>query len=153
MVFTKKEAYIKQILIYINQHKFVDSSSLANEFTQIFPNELVSHFFLAKSLFYLKNYEEAMISARKAFNMSRQNDVITTGVLLGSILYLQNDLAEGYKLLESIEKQVGNAKELQELMAVFALALNNPERAAEHMSKLLDLNKNYGDGFILTLLG
>ena len=152
MVFTKKSSYIKQIIIYMSQKKFNDAFALSKEFTDVFPEDLVSHYFLAKSAFYIGVYEKAREAALKAFNLSKDTDIITTGLLLGSIMYMQNEFSDGYHLLETIEKKIGNTKELQELMAAFALVLNNPERAAAHIGKLLDLNKSYGDGFILALL-
>ncbi|MFH2106080.1 MAG: hypothetical protein ABII22_02380 [Candidatus Micrarchaeota archaeon] len=153
MALEKKEAYLKQIIIYLNKRDFAKAFSLAQEFTQKFPDGLISHFFLAKSAFYLKDYGVAESEARKAFNLSNKADLVSTGILLSSILYAKNKLKEGYGVLESVQGCVANVKEVQELMAIFSLALNNPERAAMHMGKLLDINKTYADDFILSLMG
>jgi hypothetical protein len=121
----------------------------------VFPDDLLSHFLFAKSAFWVHNYDIAIEQGRTAFNMSSGRDLLTTGLLLSSSYYLSNDFAKGYKVLQCIQSGLPASElsaEFEQLMAIYSLALNNPEGAAQHVKKLYDLNSKYAEDFILKFL-
>lgn len=151
MGLTKNDSYVRQIILYFRNKELNNAYSLAKEFNEKTPDDLISNFLLAKALFYLNRHEEALTVGRKAFNISHGQDLVTTAILLSSIYYMRGDFVGGYKLLESLEsnKNIKVNGEVEELMTMLSLALNNPQQAMRHIDKLYQLNSKYAEDFIL----
>ena len=154
MNFSKPEAFVKQIIIYLVQKEYDLAFALSKEFVVTFPNNLLAHFFLAKSAFWIRNFVIAIDEGRKAFNMSVGNDLITTGVLLASAYYIYGDFQKGYLVLVAVENALPNelTPEFEEIISIYSLALNNPENAEKHIKRLYELNSKYAESFILKFL-
>ncbi len=151
MELSRDNSYIKQIILYFKNKDFSNAYNLAKQFNEKKPDDLISNFLLAKSLFYLNKYDDALNVGRKAFNISQGQDLVTTGILLGSIYYMKGDYVGGYKILRSLEsdKNIKINGEVEELMTILSLALNNPEQAMRHIDQLYQLNSKYAEEFIL----
>jgi tetratricopeptide (TPR) repeat protein len=151
MEITKKDTFIKQIMIYIKNKDYGNAYLVAKEFNEKYPDDLISNFLLAKACFYLNKYDEALIAGRKTFALSTGQDIVTAAVLLGSIYFMRHEFVEGYKLLESLEnnKKIRINSEIEELLTIFSLALNNPQQAMRHVDRLYQLNSRYAEDFIV----
>lgn len=151
MDFTKKDSFIKQIIIYFKSNDYVNAYVVAVEFNAKFPDDLVSNFLRAKACFYMNKHDEGLSVARKTFNISTGQDLITTAILLCSIYYMRGEYVDGYKLLESLgsDKSLKINGEVEELMTILSLALNNPDNAMRHIDRLYAINSRYADDFIL----
>lgn len=147
----KRDAFVKQIILYFNNQNYSGAYSLASEFAVKYPDDLISNFFLTKACFYMNKHDEAVTTGRKTFNLSTGQDVVTTGILLASIYFMKREYVTGYKLLESIEKNpaLKTNGEVHELMTILSLALNNPQQAMRNIEKLYQLNSKYAEDFIL----
>ena len=141
MELTKKEAFIKQLAIYLRDDDFAKAYELARAFVKRFPEEMVSHFLLARAAFGVKKYDEAKTEGREAFNMSKSYDDMLATALLASTAHLElKEYAAGYELLREMEKQ-GDSAELESAMVVFSLAQRDAKELISHLERLYKLNK------------
>jgi tetratricopeptide (TPR) repeat protein len=141
MEMTKKEAFIKQLAIYIRDDDYQKAHELGLAFVARFPGEMASHFLLARAAFALAKYEEAKLEARKAFNMAQNDKDLLAAALLAATAHFQlGQYAEGYELLRRMEGRGGGA-DYESAMVVFSLALRDKEGVVSHLEKLHRLNE------------
>jgi tetratricopeptide (TPR) repeat protein len=141
MELTKKEAFIKQIVIYMNGQDYDKAYELCQGFVKKFPGEMVSHFLQARSAFALKRFDETKIEARKAFSMSTNKEDMLASALLASTAHLElKEYANGYELLRRMEEKK-DSSDLQSAMVVFSLALRDKQEVVKHLDKLYALNE------------
>jgi tetratricopeptide (TPR) repeat protein len=141
MEFTHSKAFVKQITLYLKNENNQKAHTLAKEFVEKFPDDMISHFLLARACFNLGKYEATRLEGTKAFNMSHVYDDMLACALLTSTAYLETkEYAKGFKLLKEMEKE-GNSEELQLALLAFSLALKNEKEALVHVEKLYKLNE------------
>ncbi len=151
MEFTRKDAIIKQILLYLTNRDFRKAQTLSKELVEQFPQDLLSNYLAAKSSYWAEDYLSAEQHARKAFNIAQGQDMIPTAIMLGCVLFMKREYTKGYHFLETVEdaKITKEPAEFQELMTVYSLALNNPKAAVMHVNRLYDINPPFAKEFIL----
>jgi tetratricopeptide (TPR) repeat protein len=141
MELTKKEAFIKQLVVYLKEDDYSKAYELAKTFTQKFPDQMIAHFLLGRAAFGILRFEEAKNEARMAFNMSRSYEDMLATALLASTAHLElREYAKGYGLLHEMEK-MGSSTELQTALVVFSLAQRNASEVIMHLDKLYALNE------------
>ena len=151
--FTKKEAFARQLAIFIRNEDRGRAYELSREFANKFPDEMLAHFLLALAAYRLDKFDEAKAEGRKAFNLaSSTDDMLVTALLASSAHYNLGEYTQGYDLLKAIEKRK-STDELQKRMFVFAMALNKSDEALQHMDQLFKLNESMAADMILKMLG
>jgi len=150
VIFTKREAYEKQIAIYLGNRDYQKAYDLSKEFVERFSEEMLSHFLLMKSAFWLKNLDEAIKEGRIAFNLSHGEDMVTCAVILSSAYYLNGNSKECYDLLNKMRSE-GNP-DVEKLMFVYSLAVNNEKEAMVHIDKLYKINRRLAEEFVMKFL-
>lgn len=147
MEFTKKDPFIKQIALYVQNQEFERAYELSRDFTVKFPNELTSHFLLAKTAFRLKKFADAIAAGRKAFNLaSTKEDMLASAVVLSSSYFMSGARVEAYKVLRSIDGE-GNT-DAERLMFIYALSVQNAAEATEHLDRLYKINRRAAEEFM-----
>ena len=150
-IFTKVESFVKQISIFLKKEEYQKAHSLSEEMTQAFPKELLSHFLLAKSAFGMGDYEEAVLEARKAFNISTQRaDMAASALLISTGLFMLGKYDEGYQMLEPY----GDIKNesVQEMLLIFSAVLGKEGEAGKYARKLMKLNAKMAEDLIVKFL-
>ncbi len=151
-VITKKSAFIKQIAFYLNNEDYIQAYDLSKAFASAFDSEVISHYFLAKAAFWTEHFEEAKLESRKAFNMSTDaGDMTACAVLAGAVYYRLGEFHKGYEILKIARKAKDN-EEIEQLMFLFALALNDADLAMSHMMELHKMNKGVAEDFMARFL-
>ena len=153
MEFTKKASFIKQINIFIKNKDDNKAYDLARNFVEKFPDDMVSHFLLAKAAFNVKKFEEAKKEGVIAFNKAHVYDDMLAAALLTSTAYLEiKEYRKGFHMLKEMEKK-GTSEELQLALLTFSLALNNENEAYDHIVKLYKLNEKKANELIERMIG
>lgn len=148
MEFTKKESFTKQIALYLNNKDYENAYAISKEFASKFSNELTAHFLLAKSAFWAKRFDEAVVAGRNAFNLaSGQTDMITCAVLLSTAYYMLGDYGHCYELLNELDAT--NNADVEKLMFLLALAANNEKEAAKRVANLYSINRRVAEDFVM----
>ncbi|MBS3067104.1 hypothetical protein J4450_00255 [Candidatus Micrarchaeota archaeon] len=150
VIFTKRESYEKQIAIYLGNRDYQKAYELSKEFVERFSTEMIAHFLLMKSAFWLKNFDEAIKEGREAFNLSHGEDMLTCAIILSSAYYLNGNQEECYKLLGKMKTE-GNP-DVEKLMFIYSLAANNEQEAMTHIDKLYKINRRLAEEFIMKFL-
>ncbi len=150
VIFTKRESYEKQIAIYLGNRDYQKAYDLSREFVERFSAEMLAHFLLMKSAFWIKKFDEAIKEGRAAFNLSQGEDMLTCAVILSSSYYLNGNQEECYKLLSKM-KADGNP-DVEKLMFIYALAVKNEQEAMQHIDKLYKINRRLAEEFIMKFL-
>lgn len=150
VAFNKKEAFIKQITIYINSKDYQKAYELSKGLAGLFPNEMISHFLLAKSSFWLGKYEETVSEGKRAFHLSKLLDMVPCAVILASGYYQLKKYQEGYKFLNALD--IKNDVDLQRLKFLFAVAVGDEKAARDRVEELFGLNKKIASDFIEKIL-
>ena len=152
IVITKKSAFIKQIAFYLNSSDYQQAYSLSKEFASMFPSEMISHYFLAKSAYWADQLEEARLESRKAFNMTtNQEDMCACAVLSSTVYYRLGEYSKGYEILRTASK-AGCTEEMEQLMFLFSLALQDANQAMAHIAELHRMNRGVAEDFMARFL-
>jgi hypothetical protein len=152
-VFTKKEPFIKQVAIYLSNGSYQEAYDLSKEFSARFPDELVAHFLLAKSAYWVRKYDESKIEARKAFNMAvSDEDIQMCAILASSAYYRSGEYAKGYELLKGAELKK-KTPEIVELLFIFSVALQDEGEAMRQIDELQKMDKKLALEFIKKYVG
>jgi tetratricopeptide (TPR) repeat protein len=151
--FTKKEAFARQLAIFIRNEDRQRAYELSKEFVNTYPDEMLAHFLLALAAFRLDKFDEAKLEGRKAFNLAQSaDDMLVAALLTSSAHYDLGEYTQGYELLRSIEKRK-STDELQKRMFIFAMALGKSDEALQHMDQLFKLNESMAADLVLKMLG
>ncbi len=144
MVELSKRGYTKQAIIHIRNKDFESAYRLTKEFVERYDKEMIAHFLLAKSAFWLDRFDEAAGEARKAFNLAKKEDMATCAILAGTAYFELKEYRKGLELLKEVEG-MGKTEGLEELLFLFSMAAEDPEGAAKHLGDLYDLNRERTD--------
>ena len=146
-IFTKPDGYVKQISLYLDAADYEKAHSLAQDMVNSFPNEMISHFLLAKCSLRIGKYEEALQQALRAFNMSSdRKDLLAAGLLAASADFMLNRFDEGVRMLLNFEED--NNEDIERLEVIFSAAMGDEESAAKHVRALMKLNKKAAEELI-----
>jgi len=151
-IFEKPGAFARQIVFYIKNDNYPSAYSLSAEFAQKFQDEMMAHFLLAKSAYWLGKYSETAIEARKAFNLSKNpDDSLACAILASTGYYEMKEYTKGHEILRLMEK-TQKSEELETMLFIFSLALKDATEAAEHMEELYKLNDKTAQDIIAKFL-
>ncbi len=139
--FTKKEAFIKQVALYLKNEDYRQAYPMAKELVTKFPDDLAGHFLLSKTAFWLDKYDESILEGRKAFNMSNEKDMLICAILMASAFFKAGRYREGYDFLCSV-KELRDDEEVRTMLFLFSYALKNEKAALEHAEMLYRMNKD-----------
>lgn len=147
MDFTRKEPYLKQIMLYVQNQEFERAYALAQDFIGKFQKEVTAYFLLSKVAFRLKKFPEATQAARTAFNLATtKQDMISCAVVLSAGYYMQGNNDDAYKVLHQVGGD-GNS-DVERLMFLFALSVQNEAEAVQHLDRLYQINRRMAEDFI-----
>jgi cytochrome c-type biogenesis protein CcmH/NrfG len=139
-VFTKPDSFTKQIAIFLNAEEYSRAYDLSKEMVEKFPNELIAHFLLAKSSFWLENYQEAAGEGQKAFNKAEtKEDMMICAVFISSAQFMLGKYDAGYKLLRLFEKDKN--EDVERMLFIFSTAMEDKAAASHHANELMKINK------------
>lgn len=139
MIFTKKESYIKQIALYIQNSDYQNAYDTSKDFVTVFSNEVSARYLLARSAFLLGKYPDAKNEARLAFNMADgKKDLIFCATLLSACYFALGQKEEAYDILSPYSTESGT--EIERLMFIFSSAMDKIEEASEHLQRLFALD-------------
>ncbi len=143
---------IAQIDLYLRNRESQKAYDLARDFVSRFPDEMVSHFLLARSAFELAKYDEAVNEGSRAFNKAASdNDMLSCAILVGSSYYMCGRFEEGLKLLRFMEKRK-TSENLETMLFILSLAARNGREAADHLNDLYRINRGAADALIVKYL-
>ena len=132
---------MKQIAIYMHNEEFEKAYGLSKDFLAKFPKEMMSHFFLAKSAFWLGKYEECKAESQKAFNIATDTNAMKMCAILGSSAHYQlGEYGNGYKMLETVSKTMNDGS-VQQMLFILAVAMKDRKKAIWHLDQIFALNK------------
>jgi tetratricopeptide (TPR) repeat protein len=151
--FTDKPPYVKQIAIYFQQGEYQKAYELSEEFVEKHPDSMASHFLLAKSAFWINEFEQARDESKKAFNLSNgEDEIAVSGILLACSHYRLKDYEKGIEILRLLKSKAGTGESIMKLKFVFALALHDEPAAMRHLDQLYDVNKKEASRIMLKLI-
>lgn len=150
VIFTKRESYQKQIAVYLGNRDYQKAYELSKEYVERFGEDVVSHFLLMKSAFWLRKLDEAITEGRKAFNLSHGEDMVVCAIILSSAYYLKGDHEGCYEVLNSARTD-GNA-DVEKMMFIYSLAANNEKEAMRHIDRLYKINRRLAEEFVMKFL-
>ncbi|MCP4646127.1 MAG: hypothetical protein GY852_00115, partial [bacterium] len=117
------------------------------------PDSMAAHFLLAKSAFWVNDFEKAKEESKKAFNLSSgEDEIAVSGILLACSHYRLKDYEKGIEILRLLKSKAGTGESIMKLKFVFALALHNEPAAMRHLDELYDVNKKEASKIMLKLL-
>jgi len=141
-----KSGYARQLSIYFRDGEHRKAYDLAKAFVKDFPKDMVSHFALSKSAFWLGEHTLAAKEGRKAFNLAKNaEDLRVCALLTASAYYELGEFRKGSELLSSIEEP---DPRIETLRFVFSLAIGDKGSALSHAKALLELDPKGGAGII-----
>jgi tetratricopeptide (TPR) repeat protein len=139
--FSKPEAYLKQIAVYLKEQMNPQAYNLCQDFVKKFPRELLSHVLLAESAFRMGRYQESKVEAQKALKLSQsESDIRFCSLVFSTACFQLKDYIEGYNTLKAAMK--GRfLPEVEESLLILALAMADEQKALHHMKNLMVLNR------------
>ena len=151
--FSDSLPYIKQIALYFQQGDYQKAYALSREFAEKHPELMEPHFLLAKSAFWLNNFQTARDEAKQAFKLSEgEEQIAVSGILLACAYYRLKEYQEGMKILRVLKSRAGTGENLMKLKFIFALALQDEPAAMRHLDQLYEINKKEASRIMLNLL-
>jgi tetratricopeptide (TPR) repeat protein len=151
--FSDSPPYIKQIALYFQQGKYQKAYSLSREFADKYPELMESHFLLAKSAFWLNDFQTARDEAKQAFQLSNgEEQIAVSGILLACSYYRLKEYKKGMEILRVLKSRAGTGENIMKLKFIFALALNDEPAAMRHLDQLYEINKKEASRIMLNLL-
>ncbi len=150
VILTKKEAYEKQIALYLNNREYEKAYLLSKEFSEKFKDEMTPYFLLMKSAFRMKKFDEAIIAGRHAFNKSEGQDTVICAVILSSAYYLNGDNKQCYDLLAKMK--LNGSSDIEKLMFIYSLTAKDEKEAMAHIDNLYRINPRLAEDFIMKFL-
>ncbi len=143
--FTSPSPYMRQISIYLKQEKYPEAHSLSEKFVNSFPDNMMAHLLLAKSSFWINDFQNARDEAKKAYGIAEGTaEVIMAGILLACSHYRLKEYEKGLKLVRALFEQAPNMEELVSLKFAFAMALSDESEAARSIEILYSIDKKAG---------
>lgn len=147
MIFERENSFVKQILIYLGNKDNEMAVELSQEFTERFPDSLMSHYLYAKSCYRVKRYHDALREGHKAFNLAEsREDLIALGVFLACAYYELKRYTKGYEILIAL-RTMEDAR-VEKALFILSLCKNDPETALLHVDTLYNINKQVAEEFV-----
>lgn len=148
-VFDKKEAFLKQIGIFLQKREYEKAYELSKEFTARYDNA-ISHLILSKCLFWMGSYKEMLPEARKALRMSTGDDKEPAAVLLAAACYKLGRLAEGQKALSGL----GETKNMDAIKMRFMIAAmqGKKKEQEELLRNLAAIDQKEAESFAMSII-
>ncbi len=148
--FTRPEAYLKQISVYLKERMNDQAYSLAGDFAKKFPGELLPHILLAEAAFRIGRFQECKVESQKGIRLAKSEDDIRFCALVFSTACFQlKDYIEGYRTLRGA--MAGKfLPDVEEALLVLSLAMADEEKAMQHMKNLMVLNRQKALDFMKT---
>ncbi len=151
-IFTKAGSYAKQVALFLKNGDYAKAYALAREMADAFPGEMISHFLLAKSAFWMEKYTQATESGFRAFNMAKErNDMITCAVLVGNARFMQKEYDKGLELLRLFEKDEN--EDVERMLVIFASVMGRDADASRYVRELMKINSKSAFELIERFLG
>ncbi len=82
--------------------------------------------------------------------MAQSEDMIICSIILSSAYYLNGNNEECYDLLNKM--QIDGNPDADRLMFIYSLAINDKQKAMEHIDKLYKINRRLAEEFIMKFL-
>jgi tetratricopeptide (TPR) repeat protein len=144
----KAEAYQKQLILYLNNRAFGQAYDFAGQYVKEYPDDMVSHFLLAKAALWQEKYDEAAIEARKAFNLARNEADMAMCAIHACIAYYRlQQFDKGFELLQVLER-IRTCEETEQLAFLFSLALGNDTEARKHFDAMFNIDSSAAMAFL-----
>jgi len=138
-IFTKVDSFTKQIALFIKNGDYGSAYNLAKEMVQAFPQEMISHFLLAKSAFWMEKYPEAIEEGSRAMNIaSQRQDMITCAVLVSNARFMLHEYEKGLTLLELFEND--KDEDIERMLVIFSSAMDRQEYVDKYIRELMKIN-------------
>lgn len=148
MIGMKAEAYQKQLILYLNNKSYAQAYQFAGQYVKEYPDDMVSHFLLAKASLWEAKYEEAALEARKAYNLATSEaDMVMCAIHACIAYYRLGEYDKGYGLLKALEP-VRTCEETEQLAFLFSLAMNKDSEAARHFESMVNIDSKAGMEFV-----
>lgn len=142
-IFTKPAGYAKQITAFLKNKKYTRAYNLSKEMVEHFPEEMASHFLLAKCAFWMKKYKESAKQGEKAFKLAKKRgDLRAAAILTANALFMTKEYQKGYRLVKNFEKD--KKEEVEKMLLMFAALSGDEKKAGKHAAALLRINKKAG---------
>lgn len=139
--FSKPEAYLKQIAVYLKEQMNEQAYALSQDFVKKFPSELLSHVLLAETAFRLGRFQQSKVEAQKGMRLAQsENDIRFCATVFSTACFQLKDYIEGYNTLKSSMKGKF-LPEVEESLLILALAMADEQKALHHMKNLMVLNR------------
>ncbi|MEK6982606.1 MAG: hypothetical protein AABX38_06745 [Candidatus Micrarchaeota archaeon] len=150
MGLTGKDSFVKQIVLYLKSENYPEAHKLAEDFVKLLPDELISHFLLAKSSFWVHEYEECVSEGKKAFNLANSKDLTDCAILVASAYYQLKKYSDAYVLLS--KTNIKDNVEAQKLLFILSVTLNDEKAAVKHIDELFKINKKVAEELLTRYL-
>jgi tetratricopeptide (TPR) repeat protein len=139
--FSKPEAYLRQIAVYLKGQMNQQAYNLSQDFVKNFPGELLSHVLLAETAFRLGKFQESKVEAQKALKLAQsESDIRFCALVFSTACFQLKDYIEGYNTLKLAMK--GRfLPEVEEALLILSLAMADEQKAMHHMKNLMVLNR------------
>lgn len=150
MNLTSKDSFVKQIAIYLNLENYPEAHNLSEDFIKHFLGEMISHFLLSKSAFWVSEYEECVSEGKKAFSLANSVDLTDCAILVASAYYQLKKYFDAYVFLSktNIKENVG----AQKLLFILSITLNDEKAAVKHIDELFKINKTMAEELLTRYL-
>jgi len=139
MAIEKREAFVKQVAIYLGDGHYENAYALARDFAAKFPAEMVSHYLLARAAFWTGRFGETVDEGRKAFNLAKRADLGACAAITASGLYSLGRYKEGFELLSRVRAR--GDEDLEKLRFTFAMVMGRRKEAIECIDDLFRINR------------
>jgi len=149
-IIEKKEAFIKQITLFLDSKNYKQAYDLAKQFVSRYP-DIISYFILAKCAFWNVEYDEMLSAAGRACEYASGKDRESCVILTAAACYKLGRFEEGYGFLEEFGKT--NDPEVAGLRFMLAAASGNRKKTEMHLDELFKIDKKKGEEFILLIIG
>jgi len=138
-VCSKPDSFVKQIALYLQNEEHQKARDLSAEMAAAFPDEMISHFLLAKSSFRLTRYGDAVEEGTRAFNLARSRpDMEACAILISAARFMLGQYPEGYRLLLMFEPD--NTEQVEELLLIFSSVLGDERATEKHVRTLMRID-------------
>ena len=148
MEFSKPEAYLKQIAVYLKERMNEKAYTLCKDFAKAFPGELLAHILLAETAFRMERFQECKVESQKALKLAEsENDVRFAALVFSTACFKLKDYIEGYETLKKAMRGK-YLPEVEESLLILSLAMDDEAKAMQHMKNLMVLNRSRAVDFM-----
>lgn len=147
----KQGAYQKQLILYLKNKSYQQAYDFSKKYVQEYPDDMISHFLLAKSALWVEQYSEAALEARKAYNLAKNEaDLVMCGIHACIAYYRLREFDKGFELLKAMER-IRICEESEQLFFLFSLAMGNDAEARKHFNEMFRIDNDAAKDFLTNL--